>query len=144
LGDLFLQNPDTYELLRFLSFTYYIEKSQALRLCGPRATPWGIPYSASQCIAQVGREHEAAEWDKRVDTTGKISAGITAVNLISSQVAGAELNRGKSASSDQIGLVRFSFSFLFLLAFCSFSRHSYDTYMTPAVSQVRLDRLTSE
>jgi hypothetical protein len=69
---------------------------------------------------------------------------LTAVNLISSQVAGAELNRGKSASSDQIGLVRFSFSFLFLLAFCSFSRHSYDTYMTPAVSQVRLDRLTSE
>jgi hypothetical protein len=52
------------------------------------------------------------------------------VNLISSQVAGAELNRGKSASSDQIGLIRFSFSFLFLLAFCSFSRRSYDTYMT--------------
>jgi hypothetical protein len=52
-------------------------------------------------------------------------------NLISSQVAGAELNRGKSASSDQIGLIRFSFSFLFLLAFCSFSRRrSYDTYMT--------------
>ncbi len=55
---------------------------------------------------------------------------LTAVNLISSQVAGAELNRGKSASSDQIGLIRFSFSFLFLLAFCSFSRRSYDTYMT--------------
>jgi len=46
------------------------------------------------------------------------------------QVAGAELNQGKSASSDQIGLVTFSFSFLFLLAFCSFSRRSYDTYMT--------------
>src|SRR6266851_1049789 len=30
---------------------------------------------------------------------------LTAVNLISSQVAGAELNRGKSASSDQIGLL---------------------------------------
>ena len=57
---------------------------------------------------------------------------LTAVNLISSQVAGAELNRGKSASSDQIGLIRFSFSFLFLLAFCSFSRRSYDTYMTLA------------
>jgi hypothetical protein len=55
---------------------------------------------------------------------------LTAVNLISSQVAGAELNQGKSASSDQIGLVTFSFSFLFLLAFCSFSRRSYDTYMT--------------
>jgi hypothetical protein len=38
--------------------------------------------------------------------------GLQAVNLISSQVAGAELNRGKSASSDQIGFVRFSFSFL--------------------------------
>jgi len=56
---------------------------------------------------------------------------LTAVNLISSQVAGAELNRGKSASSDQTGLVRFSFSFLLLFAFCSFSRRSYDTYMTP-------------
>src|SRR5258708_21917698 len=57
---------------------------------------------------------------------------LTAANLISSQVAGAELNRGKSASSDQIGLVGFFFSFLFLLAFCSFSRRSYDTYMTLA------------
>jgi hypothetical protein len=38
----------------------------------------------------------------------------TAVNLISSQVAGAELNRGKSASSDQTGRVRFSFSFFFI------------------------------
>jgi hypothetical protein len=54
------------------------------------------------------------------------------VTLISAEVAGAELNRGKSASSDQIGLIRFSFSFLFLLAFCSFSRRSYDTYMTLA------------
>jgi heme-degrading monooxygenase HmoA len=33
------------------------------------------------------------------------------------QVAGVELNRGKSESSDQIGLVEFSFSFLFLFAF---------------------------
>ena len=57
---------------------------------------------------------------------------LTAVNLISSQVAGVELNRGKSASSDQIGLVRFSFSFLLLFAFCNFSRRSYDTYRTPA------------
>src|SRR5882762_1755219 len=57
---------------------------------------------------------------------------LTAVNLISSQVAGAELNRGKSASSDQTGLARFSFSFLLLFAFCSFSRRSYDTYMTLA------------
>src|SRR5258705_618406 len=63
---------------------------------------------------------------------------LTAVNLISSQVAGAELNRGKSASSDQIGLVRFSFSFLFLLAFCSFSRRSYDTYMTLPRLRARL------
>ena len=47
---------------------------------------------------------------------------LTALTLIPSQVAGAELNRGKSASSDQIGLVRFCFSFLFLFAFCSFSR----------------------
>jgi hypothetical protein len=54
------------------------------------------------------------------------------VNLIPSQVAGVELNRGKSASSDQIGLVGFSFSFLFLFAFCNFSRRSYDTYMTLA------------
>jgi hypothetical protein len=57
---------------------------------------------------------------------------LTAVNLISSQVAGVELNRGKSASSDQIGLVGFSFSFLLLFAFCNFSRRSYDTYMTLA------------
>ncbi len=56
----------------------------------------------------------------------------TAVNLISSQVAGVELNRGKSASSDQIGLVRFSFSFLLLVAVYNFSRRSYDTYMTLA------------
>ena len=42
---------------------------------------------------------------------------LTAVNLISSQVAGAELNQGKLASSDQIGLFRFSFSFLFLFVF---------------------------
>jgi hypothetical protein len=54
------------------------------------------------------------------------------VNFISSQVAGVELNRGKSASSDQIGLVRFSFSFLLLFAVCNFSRRSYDTYMTLA------------
>ena len=49
------------------------------------------------------------------------------MNLISSQVPGAELNRGKSESSDQTGLVRFSFSFLLLFAFCSFSRRSFDT-----------------
>ena len=35
----------------------------------------------------------------------KSTLRLTAVNLISSQVAGAELNRGKSASSDQIGLL---------------------------------------
>jgi len=50
----------------------------------------------------------------------------------SSELAGVGPNRRKSASSDQIGLIRFSFSFLFLLAFCSFSRRSYDTYMTLA------------
>src|SRR5258708_34781626 len=50
----------------------------------------------------------------------------------SSELAGGGPNRRKSARSDQIGLIRFSFSFLFLLAFCSFSRRSYDTYMTPA------------
>jgi len=60
------------------------------------------------------------------------SIRLTAVNLISSQVAGVELNRGKSASSDQIGLFGFSFSVLFLFAFCNFSRRSYDTYMTLA------------
>jgi hypothetical protein len=38
---------------------------------------------------------------------------LAAVNLISSEVAGAELNREKSANSDQSGLTRFSFSFLF-------------------------------
>jgi hypothetical protein len=42
---------------------------------------------------------------------------VPAVNLISSQVAGIELNRGKSASFDQIGLARFSFSFLFYSLF---------------------------
>src|SRR5713101_9068328 len=69
---------------------------------------------------------------------------LTAVNLISSQVAGAELNRGKSASSDQTGLVRFSFSFLLLFAFCSFSRRSYDTYMTladPSGKNRKVERL---
>ncbi len=35
----------------------------------------------------------------------KSTLRLTAVNLISSQVAGAELNRGKSASPDQIGLL---------------------------------------
>ncbi len=40
---------------------------------------------------------------------------LTAVNLISSQVAGAELNRGKSASSDQIGLIRYRVNQIFLL-----------------------------
>jgi hypothetical protein len=44
------------------------------------------------------------------------TAFLTAVSLISSQVAGAELDRVKSGS-DQIGLVGFSFSFLFLFAF---------------------------
>src|SRR5258705_11217762 len=52
---------------------------------------------------------------------------VNTVNIISSQVPGAEVNRGKSESSDQTGLVRFSFSFLLLFAFCSFSRRSYDT-----------------
>jgi hypothetical protein len=47
--------------------------------------------------------------DKKLRATLRL----TAVHLISSRVAGAELNRGKSASSDQIG---FSFSFAFLFA----------------------------
>ena len=55
--------------------------------------------------------------DTRCSTYLIFTAFLTAVSLISSQVAGVDLNRGKSASSDQIGLVRFSFSFLSLFAF---------------------------
>ena len=55
--------------------------------------------------------------DARCSTYLIFTAFLTAVSLISSQVAGVDLNRGKSASSDQIGLVRFSFSFLSLFAF---------------------------
>jgi hypothetical protein len=42
---------------------------------------------------------------------------LTAVNLISSQVGGAELNRGKSASSDQTEAIEFSFSFPFFIRY---------------------------
>jgi hypothetical protein len=42
---------------------------------------------------------------------------LTAVNSVSSEVAGAELNRGKSPSSDEIGAVGFSSPFLYLFAF---------------------------
>jgi len=43
---------------------------------------------------------------------------LTAVNTIPSQVAGVELNRGQSASSDQIGLVGFSLAFPFYSLLC--------------------------
>ena len=42
---------------------------------------------------------------------------LTAVSLISSQVAGAELNRGKSASSDQIGVSQIFLPFSFFVRF---------------------------
>jgi hypothetical protein len=47
--------------------------------------------------------------------------------LISSQVAGAELNRGKSASSDQIGSADFPSLFFFYWLFVIFLA----VHMTP-------------
>src|SRR5260370_19741186 len=66
-------------------------------------------------VLTVRRNHVAA-----VDTPWPISSTtlrLTAVNLISSQVAGVELNRRKSARSDQIGLLIVIFYFLSLFAF---------------------------
>lgn len=62
------------------------------------------------------------------------------MNLISSQVAGVELNRGNLESSDQIGIVRFSFLFSFLLPFRMIQHRSHDTYDTAALRE-RVERL---
>ena len=86
-------------------------------------------------LARYDHTQHLFEWGNttpahRSPLTCIAASRLTAVNIISSQVAGVELNRGQSASSDQIGLVGFFFSFLFLFAFCNFPRRSYDAYMT--------------